>query len=231
MTPNSFMAAFCMCTAQVSEQHSPTVAVREPVVTLTAVGRFAGDRAALADISLVIRSGEIHGLLGPNGSGKTTLLRILAGIWHPDVGRIAYPGAPVRVGYVAQRFCLYDELTVGENLRFQGAMLGRNAMPVARALHEFSLEALASRRAAALSNGERQRLMLAAAMLSRPTLLLLDEPTTALDTASRRSLWSLLRREAAYGTAVVLTSHELGDGAQCDSTTRLSEGRLEERVR
>jgi ABC-2 type transport system ATP-binding protein len=220
-----------MCTAQVSEQHSPTVAVREPVVTLTAVGRFAGDRAALADISLVIRSGEIHGLLGPNGSGKTTLLRILAGIWHPDVGRIAYPGAPVRVGYVAQRFCLYDELTVGENLRFQGAMLGRDALPVARALHEFSLEALASRRAAALSNGERQRLMLAAAMLSRPTLLLLDEPTTALDTASRRSLWSLLRREAAYGTAVVLTSHELGDGAQCDSTTRLSEGRLEERGR
>lgn len=220
-----------MCTARVNQRHPPTAAVREPVVTLTAVGRFAGDRVALADISLVIRAGKIHGLLGPNGSGKTTLLRILAGIWHPNVGRIAYPGAPVRIGYVAQRFCLYDELTVGENLRFQGAMLGRNAMPVARALNEFSLEALASRRAAALSNGERQRLMLAAAMLSQPTLLLLDEPTTALDTASRRSLWSLLRREAAYGTAVVLTSHELADGAQCDSTTRLSEGRLEERGR
>jgi ABC-2 type transport system ATP-binding protein len=208
-----------------------TAAVREPVVTLTAVGRFAADRAALADISLVIRSGEIHGLLGPNGSGKTTLLRILAGIWEPHVGRIEYPGAPARIGYVAQRFCLYDELTVAENLRFQAAMRGRPAVPVARVLNEFSLETLASRRAAALSVGERQRLMLAAAMLSQPTLLLLDEPTTALDTASRRSLWSLLRREAARGTAVVLTSHELADGAQCDSTTRLSEGRLEERRR
>ena len=225
------MAAFYMCTARVDRQQPSTAAVAEPVVTLTAVGRCAGDRMVLADISLVIRSGKIHALLGPNGSGKTTLLRILAGIWHPDVGRIAYPSAPVRIGYVAQRFCLYDELTVGENLRFQGAMLGRNAMPVTRALNEFSLEALASRRAAALSNGERQRLMLAAAMLSRPTLLLLDEPTTALDTASRRSLWSLLRREAAYGTAVVLTSHELSDGAQCDATTSISEGRLVERSR
>jgi ABC-2 type transport system ATP-binding protein len=220
-----------MCTAQVSELAPTSDAVREPLVTLTAVGRFAGDRAALADISLVIRSGEIHGLLGPNGSGKTTLLRILAGIWHPHVGRIEYPGAPVRIGYVPQRFCLYDELTVGENLGFQAAMRGRNTTPVARVLSDFSLEALASRRSAALSDGERQRLMLAAAMLSQPTLLLLDEPTTALDTASRRSLWSLLRREATHGTAVVLTSHELADGAQCDSTTRLSEGRLEERSR
>jgi ABC-2 type transport system ATP-binding protein len=217
-----------MCMARVNELPPTTGAVREPVATLTAVGRFAGDRAALADISLVIRSGEIHGLLGPNGSGKTTLLRILAGIWQPDVGRIDYPGAPVRIGYVPQRFCLYDELTVGENLGFQAAMRGRKTTPVAGVLSDFSLEALASRRAAALSDGERQRLMLAAAMLSRPTLLLLDEPTTALDSASRRSLWSLLRREAAHGTAVVLTSHELADGAQCDSTTRLSEGRLDE---
>jgi ABC-2 type transport system ATP-binding protein len=220
-----------MCTARVNELHPTTDAIREPVVTLTAVGRFAGGRAALADISLIVRSGEIHGLLGPNGSGKTTLLRILAGVWQPDVGRIEYPGAPVRIGYVAQRFCLYGELTVGENLRFQAAMRGRHAIPVARVLNEFSLEALASRRAAALSDGERQRLMLAAAMLSQPTLLLLDEPTTALDTASRHSLWSLLRREAAHGTAVVLTSHELADGAQCDSTTRLNGGRLEEQSR
>jgi len=220
-----------MCTARVNEPRPTTGAVGEPVVTLTAVGRFAGDRAALADISLVLRSGEIHGLLGPNGSGKTTLLRILAGIWRPDVGRIEYPGAPVRIGYVPQRFCLYDELTVGENLGFQAAMHGRHAVPVARILDDFSLAALVSRRAAALSAGERQRLMLAAAMLSRPTLLLLDEPTTALDTASRGSLWSHMRREAAHGTAVVLTSHELADGARCDSTTRLSEGRLDEHHR
>jgi ABC-2 type transport system ATP-binding protein len=218
-----------MCTARVNEPPPTTGAVREPVVTLTALGRFAGDRVALADISLVIRSAEIRGLLGPNGSGKTTLLRILAGIWRPDVGRIEYSGTPVRIGYVPQRFCLYDELTVGENLGFQAAMHGRHALPVARILDDFSLAALVSRRAAALSDGERQRLMLAAAMLSRPTLLLLDEPTTALDTASRALLWSLLRREAAHGTAVVLTSHELADGAQCDSTTRLSEGRLASR--
>jgi ABC-2 type transport system ATP-binding protein len=207
--------------------HTARDAVREPVMTLIAVSRRAGGRVALADISLVIRASEIHGLLGPNGSGKTTLLRILAGIWLPDAGRIERPGAPLaRIGYVAQRFCLYDELTVSENLLFQVSMRGRPAASVARVLNEFSLEALASRRAATLSGGERQRLMLAAAMLSEPTLLLLDEPTAALDTASRRSLWSLLRREAARGTAVVLTSHELADGEQCDSTTRLSEGRL-----
>jgi ABC-2 type transport system ATP-binding protein len=179
---------------------------------------------------LEVSPGKIYGLLGPNGSGKTTLLRILAGLWDADSGRVARPGTTLaHIGYVAQRFCLYEELTVLENLRFQAAMLGASAAAITRVLEQFALAALTGRRAAALSGGERQRLMLAAALLLQPKFLLLDEPTTALDPPSRVTLWALLRAEAARGVAVVLTSHEPHDALRCDVVLTLRDGRLERR--
>jgi len=166
-------------------------------------------------------------LMGPNGSGKTTLLRILASILGSDTGRIErHHGPQERIGYVPQRFCLYDELTVRENLRFQASMRGVGAAAVAEAERRFELGVLSMRRAATLSGGQRQRLLIAAAFMHRPTLILCDEPTTALDPAARGGLWALLRRESRTGTTVVLTTHEEADARECDDITRLQDGRI-----
>lgn len=198
-----------------------------PALRLRDVGKSLGGRVLLSQVCLTIARGQIYGLLGPNGSGKTTLLRVLAGIWRADAGSVERPNIAIdRIGYVPQRFCLYDELTVHENLRFQARMRGLGVGKVSQVLGQFALEEFTGRRAASLSGGQRQRLLLAAAMIHRPALLLLDEPTTALDAASRESLWALLRREAAAGTTVVLTSHERVDAAACDASTELLDGRM-----
>jgi ABC-2 type transport system ATP-binding protein len=199
----------------------------EPALVLTGVGKSIGGRALVAGISLAIARGQIHALLGPNGSGKTTLLRLIAGIWPVDTGSIErHHGPPHRIGYVPQRFGLYDELTVRENLNFQAQMRGGDLMPIEQAEREFDLAGFAMRRAGTLSGGQRQRLLLAAALLHRPTLVLCDEPTTALDRASRSDLWALLRREARAGTTVVLTTHEEADTQACDTVTQLQDGRI-----
>lgn len=204
-----------------------TDALESPALILANVGKRIGARSILADISMSIRRGQIHGLMGPNGSGKTTLLRILAGFLGFDSGRIErHHGALERIGYVSQRFCLYDELTVRENLQFQAGMRGVSAPAVAEAERAFGLSEFVGRRATTLSGGQRQRLLIAAALMHRPTLVLCDEPTTALDSAARRSLWDLLRREARTGTTIVLTTHEEADALECDVITRLQEGRV-----
>ena len=198
-----------------------------PAITVVGVSKEMAGRKVLNDVSLTIPRGRIHGLLGPNGSGKTSLLRILAGLWRPDAGRIErHHGSVAEIGYVAQRFCLYDELTVRENLRFQRAMRGAGRETVAQAEADFDLIALRDQRAGRLSGGERQRLMIAAALLHRPSLLLLDEPTTALDAPSRRFLWALLHRETTAGATVVLTTHEEADARECHATTVLRDGRV-----
>jgi ABC-2 type transport system ATP-binding protein len=199
----------------------------EHALVLTKISKRIGARIALTDISISIPKGRIHGLLGPNGSGKTTLLRLLAGIWRADSGQIERRhGTQDRVCYVPQRFCLYDEMTVRENLRFQASMRGAGATAAADTEREFGLQALGARRASTLSGGQRQRLLIAAALLHRPTLVLCDEPTTALDAAARTDLWNLLHREARNGTTIVLTTHEEADARECDAVTRLHDGRI-----
>ena len=197
-----------------------------PALELRDVCKSLRGRALLQGVSAMIQRGEIHGLLGPNGSGKTTLLRIIAGIWQQDAGQVLRHVSPDRIGYAAQHFGLYDELSVRENLIFQARMRGLALSDVLSAEQQFELSALSARRAGALSGGQRQRLQLAAALIHRPELLLLDEPTTALDAAARGSLWALLRRQSGGGTTIVLTTHELGDVEECDSATRLNEGRV-----
>jgi ABC-2 type transport system ATP-binding protein len=195
---------------------------------------FAGHQA-LRGVSVQFAAGGCHALLGPNGSGKTTLLRIIGGVLAPDAGRVQALGYDVvrsrddylpKIGYVPQRFCHYDELTVHENLRFIAHM---RTVPIPdqvieRALAEFDLTACARARAGSLSGGQRQRLMLAAALLHGPQVLLLDEPTTALDAKSRTALWARLSTLKREGMTVILTTHEAGDAAYCDSCTTMSDG-------
>lgn len=198
----------------------------EFALILRNVGKRLGNRQALQNISLSIRRGQMHGLLGPNGSGKTTLLRLLAGLLSCDSGTIErFHGPMGEIGYVPQRFCLYDELTVRENLRFQAHMRGSDNS-LLEVEQRFDLQQLTTCRAGALSGGQRQRLLIAAALLHGPSLVLFDEPTTALDSLSRNRLWDMLRQEAHRGTTLVLTTHEEIDALQCDTITRLQDGSI-----
>ena len=198
-----------------------------PAIAVVGVSKSIAGRVLLDDVSLTIKKGRIHALLGPNGSGKTSLLRIFGALWSADRGHVERYDTPVEaIGYVPQRFCLYDELTVHENLAFQGAVRGIDRVAIARAETDFDLHVLRGRRAGLLSGGERQRLSLAAAVLHRPRLLLLDEPTTALDAPSRRALWAWLHREIDVGTAVVITTHEQADAGECHTATLLRDGRV-----
>lgn len=190
---------------------------------------------ALRGLSLSVGEGEIYGLLGPNGSGKTTFIRCVAGLVSPDKGTVAVlNGTPSEavgsshIGYMTQVAALYTELTVEENLRFFAELAAVND---ARARIEEALrtvELLDRRRSpvATLSGGMRQRLSLAAALLHRPRLLLLDEPTVGVDPSLRRDFWTHFRSLAATGTSILVSSHVMDEAARCDRLGLISEGRL-----
>jgi ABC-type multidrug transport system ATPase subunit len=197
-----------------------------------------GDLTALDHLSIVFGTGRRHALLGPNGSGKTTLLRVLAGRTTVDSGEARRMGVSLRksttqchpgVRYLTQHFSLYGELTVCENLAFAADMRGESDDPqaVELALHDFDLLSVRSRRAETLSSGVQQRLMLATVLLGEPRLLLLDEPTAALDPNARQSLWRLLDRQRTPSTTLILTTHLDEDIAHCDTATHLRDGRID----
>ena len=168
-----------------------------------------GDRVAVSDVSLQAEAGELVGVIGPNGAGKTTLLSILAGIQRPDSGGIEQ--APARVGWVPQQPSLYGKLTVAENLRLFARLEGCADVPAAvdAMLEQTGLRDRAGSLASTLSGGNRQRLNVAIGLLAEPELLLLDEPSAALDPRQRERLWEFINGHAAGGTAVVYSSHNV----------------------
>jgi ABC-2 type transport system ATP-binding protein len=191
----------------------------------------------LDHVSLTFGVGRRHALLGPNGSGKTTLLRVLAGRIAADSGEVLFSGASTlglrpEVRYLTQHFSHYGELTVRENLEFSAAMRGvsNGAQAVERILHEFDLIAERNRRAQTLSGGVRQRLMLAAALLGDPQILLLDEPTAALDSDARLLFWRLLDRRRTSAMTLILTTHLDEDVQRCDTVTNLRNGRVQSHI-
>jgi ABC-2 type transport system ATP-binding protein len=212
--------------------------MKDPMaVTLSGVTCSFGRRRALIDIDLALTANHCHGLVGPNGSGKSTLLRLLAGLLIPDSGAVNYPGLQAdshraaikqHVAYVAQEFALYRELTIEENLAFVADLysVSEPTQVLSQAQTAFDLCAHRRHRAAASSGGVRQRLMLAAAFMRSPKLLLLDEPTAALDDASRDVLWRHIGAVQRAGTTILLTTHSDRDLARCDSVTTLVAGRI-----
>jgi ABC-2 type transport system ATP-binding protein len=168
-----------------------------------------GDRVAVSDVSLAAEPGELVGVIGPNGAGKTTLLSILAGIQRPDAGAIEQ--APDRVGWVPQQPSLYGKLTVAENLQLFARLEGCPDVPAAvdRMLEQTALADRADSLAGTLSGGNRQRLNVAIGLLSDPQVLLLDEPSAALDPRQRARLWEFITGHAAGGTAVVYSTHNV----------------------
>ena len=199
-----------------------------------------GARVALDRVSLDVRRGEIVGLLGPNGSGKSSTLAVAAGVLDPASGAVAVEGRAraadprafaLRVGLVPQEAAVYDELTAFENLSFFGELYGLTGTDLrrraTRALSRLKLSDRAHDRVSTFSGGLKQRLNLAAALLHDPPVLLLDEPTAALDPASRDALFADLTRLRDDGHAILLTTHHLDEAESgCDRVAVLEKGRL-----
>lgn len=178
-----------------------------PVLEGRELVRRYGELTALDHATFAVESGEIVAVAGPNGSGKTTLLSILSGVQTPDSGDVDMHGS--RLGWVPQRAAVYGKLTVRENLKLFARLEGATD-PVAaaeRMMQRVALEDRASTRAEELSGGMRQRLSIAVGLISDPTILLLDEPTAALDPLQRERLWELLSSLAEHGITILFSTH------------------------
>jgi ABC-2 type transport system ATP-binding protein len=204
-----------------------------PAVRTEALRVRRGKRDVLLDLSLEVPQGQVVGLLGPSGSGKTTLLRSIAGAQRIAGGMVTVLGEPAgtpalrrRIGYATQSGSVYDDLTVAQNLRYFGRVLHAPTGDVDRVLAEVDLQPQADQLVASLSGGQRSRVSLAVALLGRPELLVLDEPTVGLDPVLRHDLWGLFRRMAERGVTLLVSSHVMDEARRCDRILLLRDGRL-----
>jgi ABC-2 type transport system ATP-binding protein len=189
----------------------PAIAPAEALLEARDIRKSFGDRQALRGVSLRASPGEIVAIIGPNGAGKTTLLSIIAGIQKPDAGTLNLPSG--EIGWVPQQAALYGKLTVAENLRLF-ARLERCAdveAAVARMLRLTGLESRAGDQVSMLSGGNRQRVNIAIGLLSEPSVLLLDEPSAALDPRQRERLWEFIRGLSEADKAVLFSTHNVAE--------------------
>jgi ABC-2 type transport system ATP-binding protein len=203
------------------------------------LSRNFGDLIAVNAVDLQIPTGQIYGFLGPNGSGKTTLIRTLCGLLTPTAGEINVLGLKIpeqsealrrKIGYMTQKFSLYDDLTVEENMQFMASIYGFNKREsrqrIEELLERYALSSMRERKAAAMSGGQRQRLALAVATLHSPTLLFLDEPTSAVDPENRRDFWEKLFDLSDAGTTVLVSTHYMDEAERCHQLAILETGHL-----
>ncbi len=208
------------------------------VVVESLVKRF-GDFTAVDHVSFETRRGEIFGFLGPNGAGKSTTIRMLCGLLQPTSGRAQVAGFDVarqpdavrqRIGYMSQKFSLYNDLRVGENLRFFAGLYNVDSEVLSERIHwALEMAGLAGREAAltgTLASGWKQRLALGCAVLHRPPILFLDEPTSGVDPISRRQFWDLIHRMAAEGVTVFVTTHYMDEAEYCNRLALIHRGQL-----
>ena len=194
---------------------------------------------AVDSVSFQVDKGEVFGLLGANGAGKTTTIRMLTGLLRPSGGEAWVTGVPIhskpeavkpRIGYMSQKFSLYEELTVEENLIFFGGIYGLKRQELSRRrcelIETFHLEEMAHRLTSDLSTGFRQRLALASALVHKPLLLFLDEPTGGIDPISRRNFWRAIADLAEAGTTVVVTTHYMDEAEYCHRLGIMRDGKL-----
>ncbi|HEU4748153.1 MAG TPA: ABC transporter ATP-binding protein [Gemmatimonadaceae bacterium] len=208
-----------------------------PAVEVRSLSKRFGEVVALDNIEFDVEEGELFGLVGPDGGGKTTLFRILTTLMLPDAGEAKVLGLDVvsdlwairsRVGYMPGGFALYPDLSVAENLEFFAAVFGTTVekgyeliAPIYRQIERFR-----DRRAEALSGGMKQKLALSCALVHRPDILLLDEPTTGVDAVSRREFWDQLAELKATGLTIVVSTPYMDEAMRCDRVALIHGGRI-----
>lgn len=208
-----------------------------PAIEVRGLVKRFGDRTVVDKVSMAVQTGEIAGFLGPNGSGKTTTIRMMCGLLTPDAGEgqvlghdIRRDGAAIKreVGYMTQRFSFYEDLTIEENLNFVAGLyaLDPARKAVADTLEDLGLTSRRRQLAGSLSGGWKQRLALAACIMHRPRLLMLDEPTAGVDPKARREFWDEIHQLAAGGLTVLVSTHYMDEAERCHRINYIAYGRL-----
>jgi ABC-2 type transport system ATP-binding protein len=207
------------------------------VIDVHNLNKSFGTKKVVVDLTMRVEKGEIFGFLGPNGSGKTTSIRLMCGLLTPDSGSGTCLGYDIRtqseaikrnVGYMTQRFSFWDDLTIRENLDFTARVyeMSDRRSAVDRALTDLGLTTRQGQLTGTLSGGWKQRLALAACMLHRPRLLLLDEPTAGVDPNARREFWEELHQLAAQGISVLVSTHYMDEAERCHKLAYIAYGRV-----
>ncbi|MBD9484757.1 ABC transporter ATP-binding protein [Pseudomonas sp. PDM14] len=211
----------------------------EAVIQARGLSKRFGALTAVDHLDLTVRRAEVFGFLGPNGCGKSTTIRMLCGLLLPSEGEIEVLGCQIprdaeelkrRIGYMTQKFSLYEDLSVIENLEFLATVQGLNKRDARQRIEEllerYWLDDRRKQMAGTLSGGQKQRLALAGAVLHKPDLLLLDEPTSAVDPQSRREFWDSLFELADAGTTLLVSTHYMDEAERCTRLGILDAGRL-----
>jgi ABC-2 type transport system ATP-binding protein len=210
-----------------------------PILSVRGLTKRFGSFTAVDNVTFDVSPGQVVGYLGPNGSGKTTTIRMLCGLLHPTAGTAQVTGLDVvqnpegvkrQIGYMSQKFSLYDDLTVRENLEFYAGVYDLTRQEERQRLPEIlrmaGLENRTESPAADLSGGWRQRLALGCALVHRPPLLFLDEPTSGVDPVARREFWDLIYELAAGGTTIFVTTHYMDEAEHCGRVGFMHSGHL-----
>ncbi|PYF11932.1 ABC-2 type transport system ATP-binding protein [Rhodobacter viridis] len=206
-----------------------------PAIAVTELTKRFGSRTVVDRVSITVQPGEIVGFLGPNGSGKTTTIRMMCGLLTPDAGSGRVLGHDIlrnqsaikrEVGYMTQRFSFYEDLTIAENLSFVAGVYGLPADAVSETLEDLGLTSRRAQLAGSLSGGWKQRLALAACIMHRPKLLMLDEPTAGVDPKARREFWDEIHARAATGLTVLVSTHYMDEAERCHRINYISYGKL-----
>src|SRR6516164_8123936 len=206
-------------------------------IDVKGLNKHFGDKHVVNNVSLRVQRGEIFGFLGPNGSGKTTTIRMMCGLLKPDSGSGTCLGYDIlrqsdeikrNVGYMTQRFSFWDDLTITENLDFVARIydLPNRREVVRKTIGDLGLSGRAKQLAGELSGGWKQRMALAACMLHKPRLLLLDEPTAGVDPKARRDFWDELQVLAANGISVLVSTHYMDEASRCHKLAYIAYGKL-----
>lgn len=208
-----------------------------PTIALEGISKHYGKTTALTDVTFSVPEGSMFGLIGPDGAGKSTLYRILTTLIPPDSGTATVAGLDIRsdyrkirteIGYMPERFSLYPDLTVSENLNFFASLFGVRVQDNYDLIAPFfnQLAKFPHRRAGALSGGMKQKLALGCALIHRPKILLLDEPTTGVDAVSRSEFWDMLATLRQKGITILVSTSYMDEAERCERIALINAGRI-----
>lgn len=212
----------------------------EKIISVNNLSKTFGSFSAVDSISFDVYKGEIFGFLGANGAGKTTAMKMLIGILKPSSGEATVAGFDVKkhaemvkksIGYMSQKFSMYDDLTIKENITFFGGIYGLSRAEIkvktAELIQELELDEVADKLVSALPLGWKQKLSFSVALLHEPKIVFLDEPTGGVDPITRRQFWEMIYAQANKGTTIFVTTHYMDEAEYCDRVSIMVEGKIE----